>query len=105
MPIAFGMLFMPSTAANVIFFQWLNQTYNACLNYANRNASSNYTMTDIGKSYGIATTSAITVGLGVRKLLEKQTAKAKGSKLVYLNAVCGFFSVSTAGFLNAYFMR
>jgi uncharacterized membrane protein len=105
MPIAFGMLFTAPTPTNIIFFQWLNQTYNASLNYANRNASSNYTMKDIGISYGIATSSAICVGLGVRKLLEKQTAKSTGSRLVYLNALSSFIAVAIAGFLNAYFMR
>ena len=43
-PIAFGFLFTAPTPFNTIFFQWLNQTYNASLNYANRNASSNYQM-------------------------------------------------------------
>lgn len=62
-------------------------------------------MQDIGMSYGIATSSAICVGLGVRKILEKQTAKSTGSRLVYLNAVSSFIAVATAGFLNAYFMR
>jgi len=42
MPIAFGLLFTAPTPMNTIFWQWLNQTYNASLNYANRNASSNY---------------------------------------------------------------
>ena len=39
-PIAFGFVFAAPTPFNTIFFQWLNQTYNAGLNYANRNASS-----------------------------------------------------------------
>ena len=43
LPISFGMLFLAPTPLNTIFFQWLNQTYNASLNYANRNASSKYT--------------------------------------------------------------
>jgi len=43
LPISFGMLFLAPTTFNTLFFQWLNQTYNASLNYANRNASSKYT--------------------------------------------------------------
>ena len=62
-------------------------------------------MQDIGMSYGIATSSAIGVGLFIRKLLGKQTAKSTGSRLVFLNAVSSFFAVASAGFLNAYFMR
>ncbi len=104
-PIAFGFLFTAPTPVNTIFFQWLNQTYNASLNYANRNASSKYETNDIVISYSIATSSAVLVGLGIRKALQKQLATAKGSKLVCLNALSSFFAVASAGFLNAYFMR
>jgi len=39
-PIIGGMLITAPTPTNIIFWQWLNQTYNAGLNYGNRNASS-----------------------------------------------------------------
>lgn len=42
-PISFGFIFAAPTPFNTIFWQWLNQTYNAALNYENRNASSTYT--------------------------------------------------------------
>ena len=45
------------------------------------------------------------MGLGVRKALAKQLAKAKGGHLVTLNAISSFVGVASAGFLNAYFMR
>ena len=48
------------------------KTYNAALNYENRNASSTYTTQDIATSYSIATSSAIVVALGIRKLVDKQ---------------------------------
>ena len=43
LPIAFGMITTAPTPFNTIFWQWMNQSYNAMLNYGNRNASSNYT--------------------------------------------------------------
>ena len=70
-PISFGFIFAAPTPFNTIFWQWLNQTYNAALNYENRNASSVYTTQDIAMSYTIATTTAIGVALGIRKLVEK----------------------------------
>lgn len=70
-PISFGFLFAAPTPFNLIFFQWLNQTYNASLNYANRNASSKYTAQDIAISYSVATSSAIGIGLLIRKALAK----------------------------------
>ena len=71
-PISFGFIFAAPTPFNTIFWQWLNQTYNAALNYENRNASSTYTTQDIATSYCIATSSAIVVALGIRKLVDKQ---------------------------------
>jgi hypothetical protein len=42
-PIISGMLLATPTPVNIIFWQWINQTYNAGLNYGNRNASSKQT--------------------------------------------------------------
>lgn len=56
-------------------------------------------------SYGIATSSAIGMGLLIRKALQKPISKATGSKLVAFNALTTFFAVGSAGFLNAFFMR
>jgi CxxC motif-containing protein len=42
-PILFGVLMTAQTPLNIMFFQLVNQSYNAGLNYGNRNASSPYT--------------------------------------------------------------
>ena len=104
-PISFGFIFAAPTPFNTIFWQWLNQTYNAALNYENRNASSTYTTEDIMKSYTVATSSAIGVALAIRKAVEKQANSMKGGKLVLLNSVSSFVACALSGFLNAYFMR
>jgi sideroflexin-5 len=104
-PICFGFIIAAPTPFNTIFWQWVNQTYNAWLNYGNRNASSNYTMEDISKSYVAACASSITIGLGIRKMLAKRSAAATGASLILLNSVSSFFACASAGFLNAYFMR
>ena len=105
LPISFGMIITAPTPFNTIFWQWVNQTYNAVLNYGNRNASSNYTTNDIMKSYGYACASSISVALGIRKMLSGKTKHMKGAKLIVFNSISAFFACSTAGFLNAYFMR
>jgi hypothetical protein len=53
----------------------------------------------------VAVASSITVALGIRKGLEGYTRNLRGSRLIMMNSVSSFFACSTAGFLNAYFMR
>ena len=99
------MLFTAPTPFNTILWQWMNQTYNANLNYGNRNASSNYTTTDILKGYILASTSSVSVAMFVRKILDGPTKRSKGAMLVFMNSLAAFSGCSSAGFLNAFFMR
>lgn len=69
-PISFGMIITAPTPVNTILWQFINQTYNAAMNYGNRNASSTYTKEDIAKSYSAACLTSIGVALGLRKILE-----------------------------------
>jgi hypothetical protein len=75
------------------------------MNYGNRNATSLYTNEDIIKSYMVAVSSSIGVALGVRRLLAPYSRNAVGAKLIVLNSISSFFACSTAGYLNAFFMR
>ena len=104
-PISFGMIITPPTPFNTILWNWINQTYNASLNYANRNASSDYSTNDIIKGYTCACASSISVAVFIRKLLETRTRHMKGAKLIFYNSISAFFACSSAGFLNAYCMR
>ena len=42
-PILLGLVFARPTMLNTIFFNWLNQSYMAGLNYANKNPKSKFT--------------------------------------------------------------
>jgi len=104
-PICFGFIIAAPTPFNTVFWQWINQTYNAWLNYGNRNASSTYTTKDISMSYFAACSSSIILGLGIRKLLKKRSNSATGAKLILLNSISSFFACASAGFINAWCMR
>ena len=80
-PISFGFIFTRPTPFNTIFWQWINQTYNAGCNYANRNASATYPTKDIATSYTLATTSAIAVALGMRKAVDLVLRNSLASRL------------------------
>lgn len=75
------------------------------MNYGNRNASSTYTSKDIGIGYSIAVASSIAVAMGLRKLLSPYTRGLKGGPQIVASALIAYCSVSSAGFLNAFFMR
>ena len=38
-PILAGLLIPNPSMGQLVFWQWLNQSHNACVNYANRNAT------------------------------------------------------------------
>jgi len=49
--------------------QWVNQTYNAGMNYGNRNASSTYTTADLGRGYAGAVAFSVSIALFSRTML------------------------------------
>lgn len=104
-PIIFGMIMAPPTTFNTILFQWLNQTYNAGMNYGNRNASSQQTTADIMKGYSAAVLSSIGMSLGFRRALSGVTKNLQGGKLILANSGISYVAVAAAGFLNNYLMR
>ena len=59
------------TVPQVVFLQWVNQTFNALVNYTNRNADSDVTVGRLGAAYVSATASALGVALGLNKYLER----------------------------------
>jgi hypothetical protein len=105
MPIIFGMLMTPPTPLNMAFWQWINQTYNAGMNFGNRNASSQQTTKDIMFGYSAAVTSSITISLGLKRLSKGLTQNLHGGLQVLATSIITYFAVATAGFLNTYCMR
>ena len=99
-PITLGMLMSPPTAKWIAFWQFVNQSYMAALNYHNRNESSIISNREIFKGFSMAVGSAIIVALTLRRL----TSRIKVSGLI-LNAGISSVASSCAGVCNTVFMR
>ena len=105
LPIVFGIIMTRQTPLNTAFWQWLNQTYNAGMNYGNRNASSPNTINDLIVGYSLAVTSSIGVSLGLKKLSYNLTKNLHGGTAILAHSVISYLAVATASFLNSYCMR
>ena len=59
------------TVPQVFVMQWVNQSFNALVNYTNRNAKSEITNKQIATAYVSATSGALAVALGLNSLVKK----------------------------------
>eukprot|EP00281_Chroomonas_sp_CCMP1168_P011816 CAMPEP_0206283832 /NCGR_PEP_ID=MMETSP0047_2-20121206/40443_1 /ASSEMBLY_ACC=CAM_ASM_000192 /TAXON_ID=195065 /ORGANISM="Chroomonas mesostigmatica_cf, Strain CCMP1168" /LENGTH=326 /DNA_ID=CAMNT_0053714229 /DNA_START=52 /DNA_END=1032 /DNA_ORIENTATION=- len=103
-PICAGMLLTPPTTFNVVLWQWVNQSYNAGFNFANRNASSPITNTDLGTAYVSACSASIAIGLGLPKAAERATFLSPSIRVQLMRA-SPFVAVSIANVFNLLAMR
>ena len=105
-PIIFMMIMTKPTLINIILGQWLNQTYNAQMNYFNRNATSSYTVEDILKGYASAVTVSITLGLCLQALFRPKIDKISSAPLQLLaRSVLTGIAAGSAGSANVLMMR
>ncbi|XP_028990153.1 sideroflexin-2 [Betta splendens] len=59
------------TVPAVVFWQWVNQSFNALVNYTNRNAASPITPKQIGVAYVTATSTALATAVGLNLYTKK----------------------------------
>lgn len=82
------MTFYRSTPA-VIFWQFMNQTFNSIVNYTNRNASTGVSTDQLLQAYAAASTASVATAVGLNKWVAKRPALSGGivGRLVPLVAV------------------
>jgi hypothetical protein len=82
------------------FFQWLNQTYNAVVNWQNRAGGEEASIKKLGVGYLAATGAALAIGVGAMPLLGKLGISGR---LVQLTVPMAAVSVSSV--VNLVFTR
>ncbi|XP_063765575.1 sideroflexin-5a isoform X2 [Eleginops maclovinus] len=81
-PVVVGLLLPNQTLVSTIFWQWLNQSHNACVNYSNRNASKPAPASKFFQGYLGAVTSAVSIAVGLNALIQKSSRFSPTTRLL-----------------------
>ncbi|XP_070776137.1 sideroflexin-5a [Enoplosus armatus] len=103
-PVVVGLLLPNQTLASTIFWQWLNQSHNACVNYCNRNASKPAPFTKFAQGYLGAVTSAVSIAVGLNLLIQKASRFSPTTRLLVQRFI-PFPAVASANVCNVVLMR
>jgi len=103
-PVVVGMLLPNQTLLTSIFWQWLNQTHNALVNYYNRNASVPQPTSLYVTGYFGAVASAVTVAGGLGEFISRTKKIAPATKAVVQKFI-PYPAVATANTCNIFLMR
>ncbi|CAH0553053.1 unnamed protein product [Brassicogethes aeneus] len=98
MAITGAMLQFYRTAPAVVFWQWVNQSFNALVNYTNRNAKSPTSTTQLLVAYVTATSSAMGTALGCKYYWTKRASP-------FVQRYVPFAAVAAANCVNIPLMR
>ncbi|XP_020856757.1 sideroflexin-5 isoform X2 [Phascolarctos cinereus] len=103
-PIVVGLLLPNQTLASTIFWQWLNQSHNACVNYANRNATKPLPASKFIQGYLGAVISAVSIAVGLNALVQRANKFTPATRLLIQRFV-PFPAVASANICNVVLMR
>lgn len=107
-PICAGLLLTAPTVANSVFWQWVNQTYNAAFNYAYGNrphdkAQKEQEKSNLIKGYSAAVVVSVGIAVGLNAWLKR--VKARPFVLRLLQGTVPFTAVAGANVANVFCMR
>nr|XP_023655795.1 sideroflexin-5 isoform X1 [Paramormyrops kingsleyae] len=99
-----GLLLPNQTLGSTVFWQWLNQSHNACVNYSNRNATKPTPASKFLQGYIGAVTSAVSIAVGLNMLIER-AARFSPATRVMVQRLVPFPAVASANICNVGLMR
>ncbi|KAL7394903.1 hypothetical protein ABVT39_006741 [Epinephelus coioides] len=103
-PIVIGLLLPNQTVVSTIIWQWLNQSHNACVNYANRNATKPTPTSKFVQGYVGAVTSAVSIAVGLNVLIQKANKLSPATRMI-IQRLVPFPAVASANICNVGLMR
>ncbi|XP_060903504.1 sideroflexin-5b isoform X2 [Labrus mixtus] len=84
--------------------QWLNQSHNACVNYANRNATKPTPTSKFLQGYVGAVSSAVSIAVGLNVLIQKANKLSPATRMI-IQRLVPFPAVASANICNVGLMR
>ena len=93
-----AMLNFYKSVPQVVFWQWFNQSFNALVNYTNRNASAPTNTNQLATAYFSATFSALGTAIGLKAALAKSSSQL-------IKRFVPFAAVAAANCVNIPLMR
>ncbi|XP_076156580.1 sideroflexin-5a isoform X1 [Alosa pseudoharengus] len=103
-PVVVGLLLPNQTLLSTVFWQWLNQSHNACVNYSNRNASQPTSGSKFLQGYLGAVTSAVSIAVGLSVFVQKAERFSPATRLLVQRFI-PFPAVASANVCNVVLMR
>lgn len=73
-----GMMLFAKTVPAIVFWQWIHQSFNACVNYSNRNTTAPVSMETLRFSYVAATSTSVLTAIGFHKLIKSSPRLSSG---------------------------
>uniref|UniRef100_A0AC35TKS0 Sidoreflexin n=1 Tax=Rhabditophanes sp. KR3021 TaxID=114890 RepID=A0AC35TKS0_9BILA len=99
-----GLLLPNPSWPQIIFWQWMNQSHNAAVNYANRNATKEQPLSVYAKSYAIAVSAAVGISTTLTWFI-KRADRLDSAKKLLIQRFVPLPAVSLASTLNVLSMR
>ncbi|XP_073775751.1 sideroflexin-5a isoform X4 [Danio rerio] len=103
-PVVVGLLLPNQTFSSTIFWQWLNQSHNACVNYCNRNATKPTPISTFFQGYLGAVSSAVTIAVGLNVLIKRAEHFSPATRILVQRFI-PFPAVASANVCNVLLMR